>query len=348
MRQFAVNGVEISDDSPAYVIAEIGNNHQGDLEICKEMFRQAKECGANAVKLQKRDNRVLFTKDAYNAPYLSENAFASSYGEHRDYLEFGEKEYIALRGYAEELGIDFFATAFDQNSADFLESLEMPMYKIASGDLVNTPLLKHIAQKGKPIILSSGGGTLDDVKRAVNTILPINEQLAVLQCTAAYPCRAEDMNLRVITTYRKEFPDLTVGLSDHQNGISMALVGFTLGGRIFEKHFTLDRTWKGTDHAFSLEPPGLRRLVRDLERARLALGDGVKQSLEFEVAPINKMGKKIVAARDLRSGTVLTEADLGFKSPADGLKPYELDNVIGMTLTADLLEDDDLSFNVLK
>ncbi|MDD3313318.1 N-acetylneuraminate synthase family protein [Pseudodesulfovibrio sp.] len=348
MKKLIINGCEITDDSPAYVIAEIGNNHQGSLDVCKDMFKRAKECGVNAVKLQKRDNHALFTKEAYNAPYLSENAFGKSYGEHRDFLEFGEKEYIELKSYAEELGLDFFATAFDQNSADFLEQLDMPMYKVASGDLANIPLLRHIARKGKPVILSTGGGTLEDVRRAVEAILPINDQLAILQCTAAYPCRAEDMNLRVISTYREAFPDLTVGLSDHQNGISMALVAFTLGARIFEKHFTLDRTWKGTDHAFSLEPQGLRRLVRDLTRARLALGDGVKRSLEFEVAPIIKMGKKIVAARFLPAGTVLTEADLGFKSPADGLKPYELDKVLGMTLTRDLPEDGDLSYEILK
>jgi N-acetylneuraminate synthase/sialic acid synthase len=348
MPTLTINGTLIQDDGEAYVIAEIGNNHQGDLEICKQMFRAAKECGANAVKLQKRDNRSLFTKAAYNQVYNSENAFGKTYGEHREFLEFGAAQYAALKDYARELGIDFFATAFDQNSADFLADFDMPAYKIASGDLTNVPLLRHVAKKGKPILLSTGGGSMTDVRRACEAILAINPQLAILQCTAAYPCQPEDMNLKVIETYMQEFPQAVIGLSDHQNGIAMAMVAFTLGARIFEKHFTLDRTWKGTDHAFSLTPKGLGNLVRDLHRARTALGDGVKKPLDLEVNPIKKMGKKIVAARDLPAGTVLAEEHLAFKCPADGIPPYELENVLGKVLTAALPEDGDLSFDILK
>jgi N-acetylneuraminate synthase/sialic acid synthase len=348
MRSLKLNGTIVNDENEAYVIAEIGNNHQGDVEICKQMFDAAKECGANAVKLQKRDNRSMFTKAAFNQVYNSENAFGRTYGEHREFLEFGEREYAVLKEYASEIGIDFFATAFDLNSADFLASFDMPFYKIASGDLTNTPLLKHVAKLGKPVILSTGGGTMADVRRAYEAIMPINDQLAILQCTAAYPCQPEDMNLRVIETYMREFPDVVIGLSDHQNGIAMAMVAYTMGARIFEKHFTLDRTWKGTDHAFSLTSKGLSNLVRDLHRARTSLGNGVKQPLDLEVSPIKKMGKKIVAARDLPAGTVLTFEDLAFKCPADGMPPYELDNVLGKALTADLPEDGDLSFDILK
>ncbi len=348
MRSFTINKNTISDSSAPYVIAEIGNNHQGDLEICKQMFNAAKDCGANAVKLQKRDNSVLFTKEAYDAVYNSENAFAETYGAHRDFLEFGQKEYAELKGYAAELGIDMFATAFDRNSADFLADLDMPMYKFASGDLRHIPLLKHVARKGKPMILSTGGGTLEDVRRAYEAIMPINDQLAILQCTAAYPCLPEDMNLRVIETYRKEFPDVVIGLSDHQNGISMALVAFTLGARIFEKHFTLNHTWRGTDHAFSLEPRGLKSLIRDLSRAQIALGDGKKRMLAPEETPIYKMGKKIVAGRDMTAGTVITMNDLVFKCPADGIPPFEVENILGMTLTADISEDNNLSYDILK
>lgn len=348
MRELRINDRIVNEREEAYVIAEIGNNHQGNLDICKKMFDSAKESGANAVKLQKRDNRSMFTKAAYNQVYNSENAFGRTYGEHREFLEFGAKEYAALKEYAAEIGMDFFATAFDLNSADFLHDFDMPMYKIASGDLINTPLLKRVASFGKPIILSTGGGTLADVRRAYETIMPINQQLAILQCTAAYPCQPEDMNLRVIETYQQEFPDVVIGLSDHQNGIAMAMVAYALGARIFEKHFTLDRTWKGTDHAFSLTSKGLSSLVRDLHRARTAMGNGVKQPVQPEVAPIKKMGKKIVAARDLPAGTRLSLEDLAFKCPADGMPPYELDNVLGKTLTADLPEDGDLSFDILQ
>jgi len=158
-------------------------------------------------------------------------------------------------------------------------------------------------------------------------------------CTAAYPSEPEEMNLRVIQTYRELFPDVVAGLSDHQNGIAMATVAYTVGARVFEKHFTLNRAWKGTDHAFSLEPTGLRKMVRDLHRAKNALGDGVKQPLEREKAPLLKMRKKIVAARDLSAGMVLTEADLALKCPGDGLAPYEWHNLLGKTLKNDLVED---------
>ena len=184
-REMTVDGVRIADDTDTYVIAEIGNNHQGDVEKCKEMFKVAKQhCGVTAVKLQKRDNRTLFTRAMYHSEYNSENAFADTYGAHREKLEFGRDEYVELKRYAKELGITFFATAFDIPSANFLAELDMPAHKIASGDLTNTPLLKHVASFGKPIFVSTGGGTMEDVRRAYETIMPINRQLCILQCTA--------------------------------------------------------------------------------------------------------------------------------------------------------------------
>src|SRR5690606_29374742 len=173
--------------TPCYVIAEIGHNHQGSLDKARELFREAKLAGAHAVKLQKRDNRGLYTRAAYNKPYDNENSFGATYGEHREFLEFGASEYRELKAFAAELGIDFFATAFDFVSADFLEELGVPAYKVASGDLKSIPLLKHIASFGKPMIISTGGATIEDVQRAYDAIMPINPQLAILQCTAGYP-----------------------------------------------------------------------------------------------------------------------------------------------------------------
>lgn len=343
-----VNGLEISDDSDCFVIAEIGNNHQGELEKAKALFKAAKECGVDAVKLQKRDNKSLLTKAAYEKPYDNENSFGATYGEHREALEFGKAEYIELQKYAEELGLVMFATAFDMNSADFLAELDMPLYKIASGDLKNTPLLKHVAKIGKPMIISTGGGTMEDVQRAYDTIMPINKQLAILQCTASYPAEPQDLNLRVISTYREKFPDLVIGLSDHENGIAMAVAAYVLGSRMVEQHFTLNHTWKGTDHAFSLEPIGMRKLVRDLRRVKVAMGDGEKKIYPSEVNPIHKMGKKLVAARDLKAGQVLTLADIAIKSPSDGIPPYELNNIIGMILLRDLAADENFSFEFLR
>lgn len=346
-RHLTIDSVDIHDDSDCYVIAEVGHNHQGNLETAKELFRAAKECGANAVKLQKRDNRSLYTRELYNKPYDHENSFGATYGEHREALEFGREEYRELQRYAREIGITFFATVFDFPSADFLMELDMPAFKFGSGDLTNIPLLKYVAAFQKPMLISTGGGTMEDVQRAYDAVMPINPRLCIMQCTSGYPCEFEEMNLRVITVYRERFPDIVIGLSAHDNGIAMALVGYILGARIIEKHFTLNRAMKGTDHAFSLERPGLRRLVRDLQRARVALGDGIKRPYPSEKKAMYKMGKKLVAARDLPPGHVLGPEDVAIKSPNDGLPPYELYNILGRRTRRALGEDENITFEDL-
>ena len=348
VREITIDGQRVADDTDCYVIAEIGHNHQGELAKCKDLFRAAKECGANAVKLQKRDNRTLFTRDMYDSAYQSENAFGDTYGAHREALEFGRDEYAELIRFSKEIGVTFFSTAFDHNSADFLAELDMPAYKLASGDIINTPLLKHVAKIGKPMVVSTGGATMDDVVRAYDAIMPINQQLCIMQCTAGYPPEFEELNLRVIETYRERFPDIVIGFSSHDNGISMALIAYMLGSRMVEKHFTINRAWKGSDQAFSLERDGMRRMVRDLHRARISIGDGVKRVYPSEAKPLQKMAKKIVAARDLPSGHVLRREDLALKSPNDGLPPYELDNLIGRRLRTGLKADMNLSFDVVE
>jgi N-acetylneuraminate synthase/sialic acid synthase len=337
VRELTIDGRRISDDTRCFVIAEIGHNHQGSVERAQQLFVAAKDCGVDAVKLQKRDNRSLYTRALYDSPYDNENSFGATYGEHREALELDRGAYAELQACARELGLVFFATAFDAPSADLLAGLDAPAFKIASGDLRNTPLLRHVASIGKPMIVSTGGASIEDVDRAVETVLPVNEQLCLLQCTAAYPAAVEELNLGVITTLRERYPELVVGLSDHQDGIAMSLVAFMLGARVLEKHFTLSHTLKGTDHAFSLMPEGMRKLVRDLERVPTALGDGVKRPLPTEEKPLQKMGKQIVAARALQVGHVLALGDLAVKSPADGgLPPYELDALPGRTLARPL------------
>lgn len=336
--RFTIGDKVVTYESPGYVIAEIGHNHQGDMDTCKAMFREALACGADAVKLQKRDNRALFTAEMYDSPYNSENAYAPTYGTHREALEFDKEQYRELKAYAEEIGILFFSTAFDLPSADLLEDIDVQAYKIASGDLTNTPLLKHVARFGKPMIISSGGATFEDVQRAYETIMPINTNLCIMQCTSGYPPPYEQLNLKVIETFAKAFPDIIIGFSSHDNGIAMPLVGYMLGARVFEKHFTLNRAWKGTDQAFSLEPGGLRRVVRDLQRTHTALGTGEKTPYASEVKPLNKMTKRMVAARDLEAGHVLTEADIDYRIPveskitANSLQPYWVDYFVGKTL----------------
>jgi N-acetylneuraminate synthase/sialic acid synthase len=341
MRELTIAGRRIADDEPCFVIAEIGHNHQGSLERAKELFCAAKEAGVDAVKLQKRDNRALFTRALYDSPYDNENSFGATYGQHREALELGRDDYVELRALADELDLVLFATAFDETSADLLAELGLPAFKLASGDLRNTPLLRHVAALGRPLIVSTGGATLEDVDRAVDAIAPINDQICLLQCTAAYPAAVEELNLAVITTLRERYPAHVVGLSDHQDGIAMATVAYMLGARVIEKHFTLSHTAKGTDHAFSLIPEGMRKLVRDLHRIPSAIGDGEKRPLASEEKPLEKMGKKLVAARPLEAGQVLAPGDLVARSPADGgLPPYELDGLLGLTLRRPLAEDE--------
>jgi N-acetylneuraminate synthase/sialic acid synthase len=347
-RTLHIGGHEIGDHTGCYVIAEIGHNHQGSLDKARELFREAKLAGAHAVKLQKRDNRGLYTRAAYNKPYDNENSFGATYGEHREFLEFGGPQYRALQAYAKELGIAFFSTAFDITSADFLAELDIPAYKIASGDLKSTPLLTHVAKFGKPIVISTGGALVDDVQRAYDTIMPINPQLVILQCTAGYPASFDELDLRVIAAYRERFPGAVIGFSSHDNGIAMPVAAYVLGARVVEKHFTLNRAMKGTDHAFSLEPVGLRKMVRDLDRTWKALGDGVKKVYDSERAPILKMGKSLVVARDLPAGHVVRAEDVVMKSPGGGIPPYELRRVIGRATLKPLYEDDFLSYEVLS
>jgi sialic acid synthase len=348
MRRLIINGRTIDDAGGCYVIAEIGHNHQGKVKTCMEMFKVAKECGADAVKLQKRDNRHLYTQAGYTKPYDNENSYGATYGEHREALEFGLSEYVELKAYAKELGVTMFATAFDFPSVDFLAKLDMPAFKVASGDLKNIPLLIYMAEVGQPIVLSTGGGTMEDVNRAYDAIMPINPHLCLLQCTAGYPAAFEELNLKVISTFRERFPQTVVGLSSHDNGIAMAVAAYILGARVVEKHFTLNHTWKGTDHAFSLEPIGFQKMVRDLRRVQVAMGDGVKRVYDSEVTPMVKMGKQLVAARDLPAGHAIRREDIAIKSPGGGLQPYELDKVIGRTLRAALKADDAISFEALN
>jgi sialic acid synthase len=341
VRELTIEGHRIADDTDCFVIAEIGHNHQGSMETAQELFLLAKQCGVDAVKLQKRDNRRLFTRELFDSSYDNENSFGATYGEHREALELDRGAYAELQVCARELGLVFFATAFDQASADLLDDLDLPAYKIASGDLRNTPLLRHIASFGKPLIVSTGGATLEDVDRAVEAVTAVNPHLCLLQCTAAYPAAVEELNLGVITTLRERYPELVIGLSDHQDGIAMAPVAYMLGARVIEKHFTASHTAKGTDHAFSLMPEGMRKLVRDLRRVPVAIGDGVKRPLPSEEKPLQKMGKKLVAARDLPAGHVLADGDLVAKSPADGgLPPYALDQLLGRRLARPLAEEE--------
>lgn len=349
MRTLTIDGRVINDDSPCYVIAELGHNHGGEVETAKEMIRMAASCGVDAVKLQKRDNANLYTRALLDQPYENENSFGATYGEHRAALEFGAEEFKACQSVAQARNVTLFSTAFDERSADFLMEIGAPAIKIASGDLTNTALLKHVSTLGVPVVVSTGGGTEADIDRAVSLLSATGVGFAVLHCTASYPVRDfAELNLRCILSLRTRYPDLVIGWSGHDTGIAMALVAYALGARLIEKHVTLNRSSKGTDHAFSLEPAGLRRLVRDLERARVALGDGVKARYLSEDGPLRKMAKSLVAAKALPAGKVLAPGDLVAKSPAGGLPPYLLDALMGFPLSQDMVEDDAVTHAHIK
>ena len=331
-----------------YIVAEIGHNHRGDLEEAKKLFREAKNAGANAVKLQKRDNKSLYTKKFYNQIYDNPNSYAETYGKHREVLEFDFDQYKELQIYAKEINIDFFATPFDLKSINFLEKLNMPAYKIASADITNSPLQEEIAKLGKPIFLSTGGSTMEDIKRAADLILKHNKDLTILHCTASYPVNLKDMNLAVITTLKKEFKNLRIGLSDHENVIDAGVIAYMFGARAFEKHFTLNRANKGTDHAFSLEPQGLTKFIRNIKRVDIMIGSNKKQLLESEKKSLFKMKKSIVAKTDLKENHKLTYQDLDFKSPGGGLEPYRYTEIIGKKLKRNLKEEDLILLDNLK
>jgi sialic acid synthase len=291
MRELVIDGSLISDASECYVIAEIGHNHQGDLAKCKEMFDAAKWAGCSAVKLQKRDNKTLYTEEMYNAPYNSENAFGPTYGLHREALEFDQDQYLRLQAYAAHIGITFFATAFDVPSANFLWDLGVPAIKIASGDLTNSYLLKYAASLDVPIILSTGGGDMRDVLEAKEVFDKAGCPKGVLQCTSGYPASYAELNLKVVETYRELMWDTVIGWSAHDTGIAMAPVAYALGARIIEKHFTLNRAMKGTDQSMSLEPQGMRTMIDNLKQCRAALGDGRKYRYQSEYDPLKKQWK---------------------------------------------------------
>lgn len=287
MREIILDGRLINDDSPCYVIAELGGNHGGSVDTARQLIKAAADAGADAVKFQKRDNETLYSRALLEASYDNENSYGPTYGAHRAVLEFTAENYAACAAAAKTNQITWFATAFDEASVDFLLLAGSPAIKIASGSLTDHALLRYAAQFGRPIVLSTGGGTLGDIHRAVDSLGDCPH--AILHCTASYPLQPREANLRVITKLRHDFPHTVIGWSSHHPGIALSLVAYAYGARILEHHVTLNRASKGTDHAFSLEPKGLQTLVEDLEKARVASGDGVKVFYDSERKPIAKM-----------------------------------------------------------
>jgi len=317
---------------PTFIIAEIGINHQGDVEIAKELITKAKECGADAVKFQKRTISRILTKEGLEMPYDNRNSFGKTYGEHKYALELSEDDYKTLLAFSQNLDVEFSASGWDEESIDFLNELGVSFFKMASADLTNFPLLEHAAKKGKPMILSTGMSNMDIVKSSVELVSKFNTQIGILQCTSTYPAQFEEINLNVLHTYQNEFPDVVIGYSGHEHGIAIPAAAVALGARIVERHFTLDRTMKGGDHSASLEPQGFAKMVRDVHHIEKAMGIFEKEVQESELPVFKKLAKSIVSNVDIEAGVPITRDMLTTKGPGTGINPMKMAAVIGKSV----------------
>ena len=320
-----------------YLIAEIGNNHQGSFEVALKMVETFAKAGASAIKFQRRNNKLLYTEDFYNSPYDNPNSYAATYGKHRDCLELEFDDLIKLRSACEVLDVDFIVTPFDQVSLNDILRLNPSSIKISSADLIYKQLIVDTAATNIPMILSTGASTYKDIDRALSWIP--HKKVSILHCTASYPAKPEDLNLKCIPEMIERYsPEYRIGLSDHEVGILASVVAFNLGATIFEKHVTLDRSAKGTDHCFSLEPSGFAKLSRNLTNISVMLGSSTKAPQVSESAPIAKMAKSIICKHALKAGHHVTSEDIEYRSPAklDAFKPYEDNLVIGKKVLVDL------------
>jgi len=329
----------VSPLEPALIVAEIGLNHNGSAIQAHRMIDVAADCGVDAVKFQKREATACLTRAALEAPYTGRNSFGATYGEHRAALELPLAEWDILRIHAQDRGLIFFGSAFDVPSLLAIAPLVAAM-KIPSCDLTHRDLLRMALETGLPLILSTGMATEEELDRAIDTLHPARarRQLVLLHCVSGYPVENADANLRRMEWLRRYA--VPVGYSDHTRGIVISVAAVALGACVIEKHFTLDRVAPGPDHAASLEPEGLRRLVRDIRKVEAALQPMQEQPLACEMASKKKLRKSPVAARPLPAGQILIDEDIAWKSPeVDGAEPADVD-LQGRTIRIGLLSDE--------
>ena len=272
----------VGDDEPPFIIAEIGNNHNGDLEKAFELMKIAKELEVDAVKFQVKNIERSFSKELLDSPYVNENSFGKTYREHKEALEFSKEQLQKLYDYAKKIGIICFSTPFDIESVDLLESIGNPIYKISSFHVTDLDLIRAICKTGKPIIISTGMSTEEEVDKAVSLIKESSKDFAVLHCVSSYPTEDGDVNLRVIPTLKEKY-DCPIGYSGHEKGIAICTSAVAIGACIIERHFTLDRTLKGPDHASSVEPNGMEHIVVRSKRIFNAMGSSDKRILDCEL-----------------------------------------------------------------
>ena len=327
------------------IIAEAGVNHNGDINIAKELICAAHENGADIVKFQLFKTEDLSCKNAPKANYQKKltNREESQYDMLKK-LELNKSQIIDLKNECMKYQIEFLCTAFDFYSLQILREIDLKRYKIPSGEITNYPLLKEIGKTSKPIILSTGMSNLSDIDLAINTLEASGterEQITLLHCTTEYPAPFEEVNLKAIKTLQKAFKT-SVGYSDHTKGISIPLAAVTLGACILEKHFTLDKYMDGPDHKASLEPHEFKNMVQSIRLVEQSLGDGIKRPSKSEIKNIKIARKSIVASREIKKGELLSSDNITLKRPGDGLSPFMWNNLIGKSAKKAFKKDEQI------
>ncbi len=330
-----------------FFIAEVGQNHQGDFEMASKYIREFSHLGASAIKFQMRNNKLLFSESHYQKSYDSENAFADTYGEHREKLELTVDELIKLKVICHKHNCAFMVTPFDEDSLAQLVDIGVDIMKIASFDLGNIPFIEKICSHNLPTVLSVGGGNSDEIEASVGLIKDLDDY-AILHCVSEYPCPPEKLSLGKITKLKEKYPESVIGISDHFSGISSGPISHMLGARVFEKHVTFSHIMKGTDHAFSLLPEGFRKFVRDINNVpkMVSIGDETCVGNEFV---FNKLGKSIVAKVDIAKGDIISSDMLGFViDNNNGLPVRESHKIIGRKALDEVKAGQFIQLNVIE
>lgn len=330
------------------IIAEAGVNHNGSLELALKLVETAKEIGADAVKFQTFRAESLASRFAHKADYQERTTSASeSQLEMLRRLELDAAAHAYIIEHCRNIGIKFLSSPFDMDSADLLDTLNVPLFKVPSGEITNLMFLRHLAAKGRPLILSTGMSTLGEVEEAVSTVRDAGStDLTLLHCVTEYPAPYVDVNLRAMQTLKIAF-GLPVGYSDHTPGIEIPVAAVALGAEVIEKHFTLDRSLPGPDHRASLEPAEFQQMVIAIRHTEAALGTGIKAPALCELPNIPVARKSVVAAHSMSSGHVLTAADLAIKRPGSGLAPKLLPVLLGRKLLIAVSEDEVIQWHHL-
>ena len=347
MNSICIKNRKIASGLPAYIIAEMSANHAGSLDYAKEIIHAAKEAGADCIKIQTYTADTI-TIDCHNKYFNIEKGTWKGENLYSLYKKaYTPWEWQAeLKAEADKIGIDFFSTPFDNTSVDFLESIGIEFYKIASFELIDLPLIKYVASKGKPMIVSTGMASLEEIKEAVDCVHSVgNNQLALLKCSSAYPAVSNDMNLAAMQELARIF-NVPTGLSDHSEGSIGAVASVVLGGSIIEKHFCLSRNIKTPDSSFSMEPAEFAAMVRDVRTAEKTIGKVFFGPSESEKSNYG-FRRSIFIVKDVKAGEKITEDNIRIIRPGDGLKPKYYEEVLGKTFSKDLPAGTPLSFEYI-